>query len=115
MSTKAKKAAPPEHWCIEYIRGRNMWSFSYRCNKRASYERDGKWYCGTHDPVRVKAKREERDAKWNEKWKAESARNRLRDAAPDMEKLLRRIGCYIPPEGPRAEYQALLAKIDGEG
>jgi phosphopantetheine adenylyltransferase len=27
-------------------------------------ERDGKWYCGTHDPVMVKARRDAQDAKW---------------------------------------------------
>ena len=30
------------------------------CCKRASVERDGKRYCGTHDPVKVKERQEKR-------------------------------------------------------
>ena len=30
------------------------------CGKTAKYVREGKWYCGIHDPVRVEARKEKR-------------------------------------------------------
>ena len=50
-------------------------TYSFRhskCSKTAKYERDGKWYCGTHDPVAIKA----RDDARNEKWRIERAENK---------------------------------------
>jgi len=41
---------------------------SYPCSKPATVEVDGKWYCGTHNPVKVA----ERNAKATEKWGRES-------------------------------------------
>ena len=34
------------------------------CNRPAKVERNGKHYCGTHDPVSVAEKRAKRDAEW---------------------------------------------------
>ncbi len=34
------------------------------CNKTAKVEHDGQWYCGTHDPVKCKARSDARHAKW---------------------------------------------------
>ncbi len=39
----------------------------YACTKKAKFEREGKWYCGIHDPV---ARSEKSEARF-EKWKAE--------------------------------------------
>ena len=46
----------------------------YSCYKGAKFERDGKWFCGTHVPVVVKARREKNDAAWQIKYNAEKAR-----------------------------------------
>lgn len=40
---------------------------SYRCQRRATVERDGKRYCWQHDPERVRADREQRHARWDAK------------------------------------------------
>lgn len=52
---------------------------SYRCNNPGKVERNGKLYCGTHDPVRLKEKRDkartEAEAR-HEQWKIAMARNR---------------------------------------
>lgn len=46
----------------------------YPCDKSAKVVRDGKSYCGIHDPVKIKAKQDERRAasvaKWNRRWKS---------------------------------------------
>jgi uncharacterized Zn finger protein (UPF0148 family) len=43
----------------------------YRCTKNAKVERDGKSYCGTHDPEVLKARDEKRRQKWEEDSKKE--------------------------------------------
>ena len=45
-----------------------------QCSKAAKVERDGKFYCGVHDPVRLQAKRDETHARW----KAEADADRRR-------------------------------------
>lgn len=36
----------------------------YPCSINATVERDGKWYCGIHDPVKVKEREEKTDAEY---------------------------------------------------
>ena len=57
--------------------------YRHQCSKSGKIERDGKWYCGTHDPVRIKEKREERGRKWSERFRAqrEDGEQRERDEA----------------------------------
>lgn len=54
------------------------------CHRNASIERDGKWYCGTHDPV----KKAERSRLSQQKWDKQSAERmrdlRLKLAAPEL-------------------------------
>lgn len=40
---------------------------NYPCGSNATVERDGKWYCGRHDPVAVKARQEKAHAKYEAK------------------------------------------------
>ena len=40
---------------------------SWQCSKKATVEREGKYYCTIHDPVRVEKKEKERSAKYHEK------------------------------------------------
>jgi len=35
----------------------------YPCQREATIERDGKWYCPSHDPVAIKARAEKAKAK----------------------------------------------------
>lgn len=45
-----------------------------QCSHEAKVNRDGKDYCGTHDPVRRKEKEAARNAKWDAEWEASKAR-----------------------------------------
>jgi uncharacterized Zn finger protein (UPF0148 family) len=56
-----------------------MW-LGGRCTKTAKVERDGKWYCGTHDPVAVKARDDARSAVRSAQWNAEQAIRARADA-----------------------------------
>ena len=42
----------------------------YNCGRTAKYEREGKWYCGIHDPVKVEEKRAAREARWSAEYDA---------------------------------------------
>lgn len=54
------------------------------CDKSAKIERNGKWYCGLHDPEAKKARRAANDAKYSEKSKKNHAAWVLQCAAPDL-------------------------------
>lgn len=50
--------------CCETVRdaGYTMIAHWSPCSNKAKVERDGKFYCGVHDPERLKAKQAARDA-----------------------------------------------------
>jgi uncharacterized Zn finger protein (UPF0148 family) len=56
-------------------------TYRSKCSKTAKYERDGKWYCGTHDPVAVKARVDARNEEWKIEWAANEAQAKEKDAA----------------------------------
>lgn len=62
---------PKGAMCCREVYGQS-WG-GHPCGKAAKVERDGHYYCGTHDPVRVVAKDEARRQKWTAKWEAERA------------------------------------------
>jgi hypothetical protein len=65
-----------KHVCCETVRGEKTgWRYSYHaCSRRATFERNGKWYCGTHDPEKIAAKSKMRESKWKADFAAERAR-----------------------------------------
>lgn len=54
------------------------------CGKNGKFEREGKHYCGTHDPVKAKEKNEARSKKWEAEWAASAKESRLANAAPEL-------------------------------
>ena len=79
MTTKPIQPATPYCCGTVFERG-----WPRKCSTRAKVERDGKWYCGIHDPVRVAAKRAERDAEYARKCTERSAKWSMERAAPDL-------------------------------
>lgn len=68
---------------------------SYRgkpCGKAAKVVRDGKPYCGMHDPVQVKARREKSYLEWKEREDANSAASAKAEA--ERAERDRRAGCF---------------------
>ena len=51
-----------------FMRGWN----TVRCQRSGKVQRDGKWYCGTHDPERIAAKQRKK----REQWKSEDEKQR---------------------------------------
>ncbi len=71
----------PKHKC-EGER-QSSWRFTSgyaKCGYNASVCYNGKWYCGIHDPLRIKAKQDVRDEMYKAKW-AKSAEARRRRQA----------------------------------
>ena len=68
------------------------YGIGHTCGKTAKFERDGKWYCGTHDPVAQKAKSEARPAAYREEWRIKDEA-RTSNAKAQAE-TLRRAGCF---------------------
>jgi uncharacterized Zn finger protein (UPF0148 family) len=62
------------------------------CGNKAKFERDGKHYCGIHDPVTIKEKDDAKNAKWlAERDAIDASRNAARDAQKELE---RRAACF---------------------
>lgn len=62
------------------------------CGKTAKFVRDGRHYCGTHDPVTIAVKNAAKTAKWKAEWEAKDA---ARDAAKAKQsEIERRADCY---------------------
>jgi hypothetical protein len=40
----------------------------YPCSNKAKVKREGKWYCGKHDPVAVEDKHKNSQDKWDREW-----------------------------------------------
>ena len=53
------------------------WGNSSTCGKTAKYEEGGKWYCGTHAPSRIGARREKRDARRRREEEIRNDRRRI--------------------------------------
>jgi hypothetical protein len=62
------------------------------CGRNAKVERNGKWYCGMHDPVAIAEKREARNKEFDLKWAAERAQEAKKEAEQKEKK--RRADCF---------------------
>ena len=54
------------------------------CKHKPIISEDGRWWCAQHAPSKVKARQAAKEARWDAKDKAESAKYRLEAAAPDL-------------------------------
>jgi len=77
------------HKCEADVWGTHRYT---KCGKTAAHEHEGKWYCKTHHPPTVKAKREARNARWKaESDDKDSARATTHAALAEQK---RRADCY---------------------
>lgn len=66
--------------------------FPYTCGKTAKVERDGKHYCGIHDPVRLAEKRRRNQKAWDAEYEAKKKKFTEEKARADEQK--RRADCF---------------------
>ncbi len=90
MTNAYEIVLPPK--CSERVpdRERSAWGNFYECSKWATVQRDGKWYCGTHDPEKVKARRAKAESAYT------SERNEQDRIYADAKALAQRIGVGVP-------------------
>ena len=69
-----------KHRCEEQIRDSGRCPSYHACGKTAKVQRDGKWYCGIHDPEKVAERRKKQDDKWHAGMKAAREERRRREA-----------------------------------
>lgn len=86
MSDAIKPAAPRCCW-TKYERG-----WPSQCAMRSKVERNGKHYCGRHDPVAIEKKRQAQ----NEKWEAENVAHKeaYKKVASERAEMERRANAY---------------------
>ena len=65
--------------CCGSVRG-DGWGRPHQCARSGTLEHEGKLYCKTHHPPTVKAKDEERSARWRAEWAAEKAASEKKSA-----------------------------------
>ena len=99
--------------CEGSVYNPNGWlSSRYRqCTRNATSEKDGKHYCGTHNPDAKKARDKKALAAWNAKWDERDKKLRLELAAPDLLAALEYARNLI---GPDEVLDAAIAKAKGE-
>ena len=81
MASRGKQTTSSERQqCCGKWRGSGRWGWIHpgRCKRWASVEREGAHYCGTHDPVKVKARGEESVARWRAQNEAESEARKVK-------------------------------------
>jgi hypothetical protein len=110
----------------------------YTCGRTAKYEHLGKWYCKTHHPPTVWAKREARSVEWNKQFAARQLAIKEAQAAKDeaarraalypelLEALRMFVNCALPVPGAGTHWtegwldqalpiaRAAIAKAEGE-
>ena len=63
-----------KHDCSETVADRELRGMIYPCQRNATVEHDGKWYCWQHDPERMKAEAKKCRAGWEAKMDREVAK-----------------------------------------
>ncbi len=66
--------------CSGRVRNKGTWPSFHHCSRYGIVQLEGKWYCNQHDPVAVKKRDDERDAKYEKEWDKKEE-HRRRDAA----------------------------------
>jgi hypothetical protein len=82
----------------------DMWH-PHKCGQRASIERDGKWYCKRHDPIAMKAKYDEKNKAWTEKFQKDMREAlRARAAVASVENLVKAVNLVLALDGEPTVY-----------
>lgn len=71
--TKERRAKERPPRCSAFVSHPHMFSPG-QCSKNGKVERDGKWYCTVHDPVKVKERSDAKSKAYDAEWKAKEVR-----------------------------------------
>ena len=76
--------------CDEKVRDKGMWPSYHDCKKKAKALRDGRFYCGIHDPVRIAERQAKRYAEQRSTTR-EATSNRIELAVVKMRLMVDRM------------------------
>ena len=79
MSTSANDVV----MCSERVYDKISKGFS-QCRYKGKVVRNGKQYCGLHDPVKIEEKDAAKQARWEIEWEADRKKYALRAAGPGL-------------------------------
>lgn len=83
--------------CQALIRSGSVWSrHNYLCGKRAKVERNGKHYCGTHDPQRLDSRRIAREREDRANSSVRLAGHNVRGAEQTLAEVVASYGGELP-------------------
>ena len=89
--------------CEGHVRDPGRWPSFHNCQRIATAERDGHWWCKTHDPVAIQEKRKTQSEKWKAESEADMARWRRelaeRAAFPKMLAILQDLSDWAVANG----------------
>ncbi len=101
-----------KHTCCEIVYEKDgVWASNHICGKTAKYERDGKHYCGIHDPVSIVERQRKRNEKNKPQREREAFEGRKRWYAGDMLEILERL--HTNDGVPVDEVDELIKKVRG--
>ena len=106
--------------CAAEVWSNDRWPRPYPCNRRGKVDRDGKWWCGTHDPEAVKARRAKSDARIHASMAANSKRYALQAALPALYAACEAVDAWAAEHSdvyvqPIEQVRAALARARGDG
>lgn len=88
----------------------------YQCGKKAKANRNGKPYCGTHDPVKRAEKVAKRTAAFDVQWAASEKKRWLEASAPQLLEALKELvkarWMVSVDWAPTADYDAVMDKAN---
>ena len=113
MATKMK--------CAAQVWPNDRWPHSHPCRRVASVERDGKWWCKTHDPKAVAARSQAQADKYNAETQTVAERYRRAAAYTELvtalEALIEEVDRDQRSDGwstpAREDARALLLRLKG--
>jgi len=70
--------------CAESVHNEGRWPGFHACGNPGKVRRNGKWYCGTHDPEKVGARRAAGERKWRAKLEFDQARNNQESSSSNL-------------------------------
>ena len=111
--------AKEKHQCCQTYY-KSHWQPDYLCESNAKYERDGKWYCGHHDPVAIAEKNRKRKEAFKAQFQAREDRreqakrqsevtSRMFAMAQLVDRALRGVASREEAEAVREEWSSLVA------
>ena len=72
------------HQCCGKVWMKISFARQRQCDRNGTVQREGKWYCASHDPEAIAKRKAASEIKWKQKFEYDRVRIRLSFAAPKL-------------------------------